>query len=46
HNLGLTTRGNLGSGAFPDERIMNRGCQQCHSQIHGSNHPAGVKFHR
>lgn len=46
HNLGLTTQGNLGSGEFPDERMMNRSCQQCHSQIHGSNHPAGVKFHR
>ena len=25
---------------------FNRGCLNCHSQIHGSNHPSGVRFHR
>jgi DmsE family decaheme c-type cytochrome len=25
---------------------LNRSCQNCHSQIHGSNHPAGVRFQR
>jgi DmsE family decaheme c-type cytochrome len=25
---------------------FNRGCTNCHSQIHGSNHPSGVRFHR
>lgn len=25
---------------------FNRSCTNCHSQIHGSNHPAGVRFHR
>lgn len=24
----------------------NRSCQNCHSQIHGSNSPSGVRFHR
>lgn len=24
----------------------NRGCLNCHSQIHGSNHPSGPLFHR
>jgi DmsE family decaheme c-type cytochrome len=28
------------------QRMMVRGCANCHSQIHGSNHPAGVKFQR
>ncbi len=26
--------------------IYNLGCTNCHSQIHGSNHPSGVRFHR
>ena len=25
---------------------FNRSCTNCHSQIHGSNHPSGVRFHR
>lgn len=25
---------------------FNRACQNCHSQIHGSNHPSGVRFQR
>jgi len=25
---------------------FNRACTNCHSQIHGSNHPSGVRFHR
>jgi len=27
-------------------RIFNRSCTNCHSQIHGSNHPSGKYFHR
>jgi DmsE family decaheme c-type cytochrome len=27
-------------------RIINRGCVQCHQQIHGSNHPSGHSFLR
>jgi DmsE family decaheme c-type cytochrome len=26
--------------------FFNTGCTNCHSQIHGSNHPSGVRFHR
>lgn len=26
--------------------VFNRGCTNCHSQIHGSNHPSGARFHR
>lgn len=33
-------------GEFPDARIAARSCQNCHAQIHGSNHPAGVRMHR
>jgi DmsE family decaheme c-type cytochrome len=25
---------------------FNRGCTNCHSQIHGSNHPSGMRFQR
>ncbi len=25
---------------------FNRGCTNCHSQVHGSNHPSGVRLHR
>ncbi|MCB1889368.1 MAG: DmsE family decaheme c-type cytochrome [Rhodocyclaceae bacterium] len=33
-------------GEFSDARIAGRSCQNCHAQIHGSNHPAGVRMHR
>jgi DmsE family decaheme c-type cytochrome len=46
HPANLITRGNLPRGAIPDERALNRSCSNCHSQIHGSNHPAGARFHR
>ncbi len=32
----------LGGGA----RFISRSCQNCHSQIHGSNHPSGARFQR
>ncbi|MCZ6616638.1 MAG: DmsE family decaheme c-type cytochrome [Gammaproteobacteria bacterium] len=46
HPNDLLTEANLGSGTRPDPRILNRSCQNCHAQIHGSNHPSGVRFHR
>jgi len=36
----------LGGTAAPNVRVMGRSCQNCHSQIHGSNHPAGYRFQR
>jgi DmsE family decaheme c-type cytochrome len=27
-------------------RVIGRSCQNCHAQIHGSNHPAGARFQR
>ena len=27
-------------------RVSGRSCQNCHSQIHGSNHPSGARFQR
>ncbi|HEY5622728.1 MAG TPA: DmsE family decaheme c-type cytochrome [Gammaproteobacteria bacterium] len=46
HMNDLLTRGNLASGSMPDPRVVGRSCQNCHTQIHGSNHPAGAKFQR
>lgn len=46
HMNDLITRGLFASGSRPDARLIGRSCQNCHSQIHGSNHPSGVKFHR
>jgi DmsE family decaheme c-type cytochrome len=31
---------------FPNSRMFDKGCVNCHSQIHGSNHPSGVRFMR
>lgn len=46
HPNDLLTRGNLPTGAAPDPRAMNRGCVNCHAQIHGSNSPSGARFQR
>lgn len=46
HRNMLATVPNLASGAAPDINLIGRGCQTCHAQIHGSNHPAGVRFLR
>ena len=46
HMNDLLTRGQLASGSNPDVRLLARSCSTCHAQIHGSNHPAGVKFLR
>lgn len=46
HPTTLQSRANLPGGVRPDERIANRGCVNCHVQIHGSNHPSGARFHR
>ena len=36
----------VGGGAAPSSRIIGHSCQNCHSQVHGSNHPAGARFQR
>ena len=46
HPNDLLTRGNMASGAQPDVRLLNRGCVNCHAQIHGSNSPSGVRVPR
>jgi DmsE family decaheme c-type cytochrome len=33
-------------GQSPSDQANGRSCLQCHSLVHGSNHPAGAKFER
>lgn len=33
-------------GGAASQRTIGRSCQNCHSQIHGSNHPSGARFQR
>jgi len=38
-----------GTGVPPDgadERILGKQCMNCHTQVHGSNHPSGVRLTR
>jgi DmsE family decaheme c-type cytochrome len=37
---------NSGATIIPSKRMVGRGCVNCHSQIHGSNSPAGARFQR
>jgi DmsE family decaheme c-type cytochrome len=37
---------NLPGGSFPSRQLVLRGCLNCHSQVHGSNHPSGARFTR
>lgn len=30
-------------GASPAQQLLAKGCLNCHSQVHGSNHPSGVR---
>ena len=46
HPAELMTRGNMVGGAMPDPRLIAASCQTCHSEIHGSNSPAGARFER
>lgn len=46
HPNDLLTRGNLGGGNRPDARLTGRSCSNCHANVHGSNHPSGLKFTR
>jgi DmsE family decaheme c-type cytochrome len=33
-------------GGAQSPRVIGRSCQNCHSQVHGSNHPSGARFQR
>lgn len=36
----------VGGGGTPSARVLGRSCQNCHVQVHGSNHPSGARFQR
>ena len=44
-SVSLTASG-LASGANPSPLLLGRSCVNCHVQVHGSNHPSGVKLMR
>jgi DmsE family decaheme c-type cytochrome len=47
-NQGLAGPNSISSGGITttNPRVIGRSCQNCHVQIHGSNHPAGSRFQR
>jgi DmsE family decaheme c-type cytochrome len=45
-SFGLTSRSLPGGGAGGSIYLVAGGCTNCHSQVHGSNHPAGAKLMR
>lgn len=40
------TPNGLAGGSSPSPYLIGASCLNCHSQIHGSNHPSGVKLQR
>jgi DmsE family decaheme c-type cytochrome len=46
HPNDLLTTANMAAESNPDARLVNRSCQNCHAQVHGSNHSSGSLFHR
>lgn len=46
HNSQPFSGSNLPGGALPARQMMLRSCLNCHSAVHGSNHPSGVRFSR
>jgi len=48
HPSALYSGNGLPSGSDSTQRkfLLGRGCLNCHSQVHGSNHPSGVKLLR
>jgi DmsE family decaheme c-type cytochrome len=43
---GDQTAGSAAIGGTQSPRIIGRTCQNCHTQVHGSNHPSGARFQR
>jgi len=46
YNASMTAAADLLPGGGQSARVIGRSCQNCHAQIHGSNHPAGARFQR
>lgn len=46
YNNSQTAASALLPGGLQSARVIGRSCQNCHSQVHGSNHPAGARWQR
>jgi DmsE family decaheme c-type cytochrome len=46
YNASQTAAAAQQPGGNQSARVIGRSCQNCHSQIHGSNHPSGARFQR
>ena len=46
HPSDLYAGDQLASGQAPDKHFLGRSCLNCHSMVHGSNHPAGARLQR
>jgi DmsE family decaheme c-type cytochrome len=46
HNSQPFSGSNLPGGPVPGRQLVLRGCLNCHSAVHGSNHPSGVRLSR
>ena len=46
HNSQPFSGANLPGGPVPGRQVVQRACLNCHSAIHGSNHPSGARFAR
>lgn len=45
-NCHIETEHNTDPQGLDSRFLLNRSCLNCHSRVHGSNHPSGVRFHR
>ncbi len=45
-HVGGQYSGNDLPGGNASKRLLGKGCINCHSQVHGSNHPSGARFQR
>ena len=46
HNSQPFSGASLPGGALPSRQMVLRACLNCHSEVHGSNHPSGVRLSR
>ena len=46
HNSQPLSGASIPGGSAPSRLMVLRGCLNCHNQIHGSNHPSGIRFAR
>lgn len=46
HNSQPFSGTNLPGSVLPSRQLVQRACLNCHSEIHGSNHPGGVRLTR